>query len=341
MKVSLRKLSIGSVKGWGWACGLALALWSGGHARAEQLLLARTLSGGQFQYVVSRGDSLASIGSRYGVDTSVLAEQNGRKGRPRLKPGTVLWVDTRHIVPADIDDGILINVPQRMLFLLSGGNPSLAFPVAAGKSDWRTPRGEFSVAEMRKNPVWRVPESIQAEMEDEGKVVRTRVPPGPNNPLGKYFIGLSLSGIGIHGTIQPLSIHHFRTHGCIRLHPDDVAALFDAVSVATPGKIIYAPVLMAQLDDGRIFVEANPDIYNLESDPIGQLEALADSRNLRKMVDWRQVRETVERRDGLAREVTVGRECWWNVLPMEMWGLSPLASGLDRSAAGACSSWER
>ena len=143
------------------------------------------------------------------------------------------------------------------------------------------------------------------------------------------------------GTIQPLSIHHFRTHGCIRLHPDDVAALFDAVSVDTPGKIIYAPVLLAQLDDGRIFVEVNPDIYDRESDPIADLEALADSRDLGKMIDWRQVRETVERRDGLAREVTVGRECWWKALPVEMWGLSHLLGGLDRSAAGACSSWGR
>ena len=108
----------------------------------------------------------------------MLAEQNHRKSRSHLKPGTVLWVDNRHIVPADIEDGILINVPQRMLFLLVGGNPSLALPVAVGKSDWRTPRGEFTVAEMRKNPVWRVPESIQAEMEDEGKVVRTRVAAG-------------------------------------------------------------------------------------------------------------------------------------------------------------------
>ena len=60
---------------------------------------------------------------------------------------------------------------------------------------------------------------------------------------------------------------------------------------------------IAPLRKGQIFVEANPDIHNLESDSIGDLEALADCRNLRKMVDWRQVRETVERRDGLAREV--------------------------------------
>jgi hypothetical protein len=45
---------------------------------------------------------------------------------------------------------------------------------------------------------------------------------------------------------------------------------------------------MAQLDNGRIFVEANPDIYDLEADPIADLEALADSRNLSKMVDWGQ-----------------------------------------------------
>src|SRR5262249_39343641 len=156
---------------------------------------------------------------------------------------------------------------------------------------------------------------------EEGKEVKTRVPAGPKNPLGKYFIGLSLDGIGIHGTIQPLTIHHPRTHGCLRLHPDDVAALFGKVAIDTPGQIVYEPALLARLDDGRIFVEADPDIYEREPNPIGDLEALADSRNLSKMIDWRQVRETVERRDGLAREVTVGRACWWNALPMEMWGI--------------------
>ena len=75
---------------------------------------------------------------------------------------------------------------------------------------------------MQRHKEWIVPESIQEEMRREGKDVLTRVPPGPDNPLGRHWIGLSIGGIGIHGTIAPSSVYHFRSHGCIRLHPDDV-----------------------------------------------------------------------------------------------------------------------
>jgi len=176
-------------------CGFLLMLLAGGPARGEPLLLSHIVSGGRFYYVVGRGDSFTSLGSRYGVDPEVLAQANGRAIRSRLKAGDGLWIDNRDIVPADIDDGILINVPQRMLFLLSSGHLIAAYPVSVGRPGWRTPRGEFTVVEKRKDPVWRVPPSIQAEMAAQGKRVRTRVPPGPDNPLGKYWVGLSLDSI--------------------------------------------------------------------------------------------------------------------------------------------------
>ena len=190
----------------------------------------------------------------------------------------------------DIDDGIVVNVPQRMLFVLSSGNLIVAYPVAVGRPGWRTPRGDFTVEEKRKNPVWRVPPSIQAEMAREGKRVRTTVLPGADNPLGKYWIGLSIPGIGIHATTAPSSIYQCRTHGCIRLHPDDAAALFSIVEIGTPGKIVYEPLLMAHLPDGRTLVEANPDIYRLQAeDPIVDLKGLAESRDFGNMVDWQRV----------------------------------------------------
>jgi L,D-transpeptidase ErfK/SrfK len=313
-------------------------LWAAG-AAAGPLILSHKLSGSRFQYIVHKGDSFASIGSRYGVDAAVLAFDNGLESRSRLARESTLWVDDRHIVPADIQDGILINLPQRMLFLLAGGNPAAAYPVAVGKPTWRTPRGDFTVVEMRKDPVWRVPKSIQAEMAAQGKRVRTRVPPGPRNPLGKYWIGLSLSAIGIHGTIVPRSIYHFRTHGCIRLNADDVATLFGMVDIGTPGAVVYHPVMLAQLDDGRIFVEANPDAYDLEGDPLQELRALADSSKLGNMIDWQRVKEALEYEDGLAREVTVGRESQWHDSPLVVVkpGHPPGVVEEEHSAAGNCS----
>src|SRR5207244_4257585 len=59
----------------------------------------------------------------------------------------------------------------------------------------------------------------------QGKPVLTHVPPSPANPLGKYWLGLSIPGVGIHGTNAPSSIYNLQTHGCIRLHPDDIEKL--------------------------------------------------------------------------------------------------------------------
>ncbi len=322
-------------------CGGLLVMLFAISAQCEPLLISHIVSGGRFYYVAARGDTFTSLGSRYGVDSELLARDNRRSARSRLKPGDGLWIDNRHIVPAALDDGLLINVPQRMLFLLSRGHLRAAFPISVGRPGWRTPRGEFTVRELRKNPIWRVPPSIQAEMAAEGRRVRTVVPPGPNNPLGKHWVGLSLDSIGCHGTIAPLSVYHFRTHGCIRLHPDDAAALYSEVDLGTPGEIIYEPVLMARLADGRIFVEANPDAYGLASGGLANLEALADSRHLGNMINWRQVREALERSDGLARDVSFWRTCWWEVLPLGWMGMGPLLGGEQPSIVGNCSNSER
>jgi L,D-transpeptidase ErfK/SrfK len=146
------------------------------------MLLAHMVSGGRFYYSIKKGDSLAALGSRYGVDSGVLAQANGLRAGARLKAGAGLWIDNRHIVPAEIDDGILINVPQRMLFVLSRGHLTAAYPVAIGRPGWRTPRGEFTVVEMRKNPVWRVPPSIQAEMAPGASASGPGFRPVPTTP---------------------------------------------------------------------------------------------------------------------------------------------------------------
>jgi L,D-transpeptidase ErfK/SrfK len=161
------------------------------------------------------------------------------------------------------------------------------------------------VVALRADPSWTVPKSIQREMARQGREVKTKVPPGPGNPLGRYWIGLTLPAIGIHGTAAPRSTYSFRSHGCIRLHPDDLAELFPKVIVGTPVRIIYEPVLLAHLDDGRTFVEANPDIYGLAPHALDDLQALADSSHISNMIDWQQVKEALERKDSVARDVTI------------------------------------
>ena len=172
----------------------ALAAGMSSYASAQGLPpLAHAMVGSESDYTVKRGDSLVSIGARNAVESTTLAAMNGLMPKSRLTPGQTLKIDNRHVVPADLDNGILINLPQRKLFLLTDGRVESNYPIGPGKAAFETPIGSFSVVQMRENPTWYVPKSIQEEWARAGKVVKQAVPPGPKNPLGGYWTGLKLS----------------------------------------------------------------------------------------------------------------------------------------------------
>ena len=268
---------------------------------AAAVLLAQ-IWGGPSEYRVQPGDSLASVGARLGVDVKFLAELNDLRASQRLVPGSALKIENTHIISSSPDADILINVPQRMLFFFKAGQFSRAYPITAGKASWRTPLGDFTILSMEKNPTWDVPPSIQEEMRRTGKPVLTRVPPSPENPLGKYWIGLSISGVGIHGTNAPSSIYRLGSHGCIRLHPDDIADLFARVQTGIRGRIIYEPVLLTEAD-GEVLLEVHPDGYKRVRDMFARVEALAKARGLADTIDWSLVKEVIRKRDGIAHDV--------------------------------------
>jgi L,D-transpeptidase ErfK/SrfK len=266
---------------------------------------AQAITGAQFDYVVRAKDSLRSISSRFGVARNVLRNLNHLKPEDSVAPGQIVHIDNRHIPPGKIDRGLLINVPQRMLFFFDGGHAVSAYPVAVGKSDWETELGSFTVIRLEKNPTWSVPPSIQDEMEDEGLEVRDSVPPGPDNPLGNRAIHLSMPGYLVHGTNRPLSIYGFRTHGCIRLHPDDVRALYDRLKVGDPGQIVYQPALLASLPDGRVFVEVSRDVYHYGIDATLTVRHLAETANVSDRIDWNAIGSAINQHDGIAIEVDI------------------------------------
>jgi lipoprotein-anchoring transpeptidase ErfK/SrfK len=101
------------------------------------------------------------------------------------------------------------------------------FGVATGQSVYPTPTGTFSIVDMQLNPWWIPPDSAWAKGEQP-------VPPGPGNPLGTRWMGLSTPGVGIHGTPDDASIGYSASHGCIRMHIPDAEWLFHHVKLGTP-----------------------------------------------------------------------------------------------------------
>jgi L,D-transpeptidase ErfK/SrfK len=278
----------------------------GASARRVSPISTRT-TGGPFQYEVVAGDSLVSLGARYGIDPREIALANGLKPGGAIAPGLTLRLDSRHIVPVFEDDVVLvINVPQRMLFF-SDNALVAGFPVALGRRDWPTPMGDFSVVAKEENPTWDVPASIQAEMLREGRTVVQQVPPGPTNPLGAFWLGLSLGSVGVHGTNAPLSIFRHATHGCVRMHPDDIALLYPLVPVGARGRIVYEPILLAQTPEG-IFLEAHPDVYRrMTTDALSLVQESAAAPGISSEIAWAEAAKVLQARRGIASPVDLNR----------------------------------
>ena len=106
------------------------------------------------------------------------------------------------------------------------------FRVATGQSSYPTPIGQFEIIVKQRNPWWYPPAgSAWAEGEEP-------VPPGPGNPLGTRWMGISSPYVGIHGTLDSCSIGYSASHGCVRMLIPEVEWLFERVDVGTPVFIV-------------------------------------------------------------------------------------------------------
>ena len=271
------------------------------------------LVGGESFYTVERPESLRMVAAKLGVSVKQLVALNDVDPKKRLEPGQELRFNNLKIVPKKVANGLIINIPDRTLYYFRGGKLAKSIPVAVGKASkkkdeqtipWQTPTGKFKVTAKAKDPVWRVPPSIQAEMAEQNKKVLEVVPPGKGNPLGQYAIRTSLSGIMLHSTNLPASIYGFNSHGCIRLMPKEMEGFFKEVRVNTPGEIIYKPVKLTVTAGGRVYLEVHPDIYEKVKDLEKESKRLIGASKVDQRVDWDKVRRVVRRKNGVAEDVT-------------------------------------
>jgi lipoprotein-anchoring transpeptidase ErfK/SrfK len=122
---------------------------------------------------------------------------------------------------------IVIRRGKNELRYYRGAQLMRKFGVATGQAVYPTPTGSFAIVDKQLNPWWLPPDSPWAA----GK---KPIPPGPGNPLGTRWMGLSAPGVGIHGTPDDASIGYSASHGCIRMHIPDAEWLFHHVKLGTP-----------------------------------------------------------------------------------------------------------
>jgi lipoprotein-anchoring transpeptidase ErfK/SrfK len=150
------------------------------------------------------------------------------------EPVTVPVVSTAPTITRDnFGPVIVIRRGEHRLWLYRGDRLWKTFGVAVGQPSYPTPIGRFEIVVMWPNPWWFPPASPWAQGSSP-------IPPGPGNPLGTRWMGLSAPGVGIHGTPDPASIGYSASHGCIRMLIAQAEWLFQHVTVGTPVFIVRA-----------------------------------------------------------------------------------------------------
>ena len=144
-----------------------------------------------------------------------------------------LGLDTLKPKVTSIDLGtavVILRESKRLLYFVDAKFVRW-FGVATGQAAYPTPLGDYEIVNMQRNPWWYPPPSPWAADEEP-------VPPGPGNPLGTRWMGISAPYVGIHGTPDAASIGYSASHGCIRMRIPDAEWLFRRVELGTPVFII-------------------------------------------------------------------------------------------------------
>jgi lipoprotein-anchoring transpeptidase ErfK/SrfK len=171
------------------------------------------------------------LGERFHISPSLLARIN--RGKSLSKAGEEIMVPNvgrEYSVPAD---NVVVSKNNRTVSAISADGKLLAqYPATIGSEHDPLPLGDWKITEVQHYPWFHYnPELFwDAKLKD----AKAKLPPGPNNPVGVVWIGLSKEHYGIHGTPEPSRIGHTESHGCIRLTNWDAEELSKMVKVRTP-----------------------------------------------------------------------------------------------------------
>ena len=212
---------------------------------------------------VKGSETLLDIARRYGLGYGEIAAAN-----PGIDPwvpgdGTQVVLPTQFILPSGPRRGIVLNLAQLRLFYFptpARGKPAqvITQPVGIGTDYASTPLGETRIVRKAVSPVWRPSRDIREEHVADGHWLAAEVPPGPDNPLGKFALYLALKGnYLIHGTNKPWGVGMRVSHGCIRLYPEGIESLYSQVPVGTAVRIVDERLLLGTRD-GKLYVQAYP-----------------------------------------------------------------------------------
>ena len=181
--------------------------------------------------------ALELAAERYHASENLLRRLNPEIDWTSLLPGTTIVVPALgRVAIAGTATRAIIRLADRELELFDADSRVIAhFPVSIARMAEKRPVGELEVTVVARDPNYTFNPEVFPESAEARELGRKLIiPPGPNNPVGRAWIGLNRPGYGIHGTPDPEKIGRTESHGCFRLANWDAVTLLDRVYVGMP-----------------------------------------------------------------------------------------------------------
>ncbi|MGQ9659399.1 MAG: L,D-transpeptidase family protein [Thermochromatium sp.] len=217
--------------------------------------------------------------------------------------GTQVLVPAFYVLPNAPRQGIVINRAEKRLYYYPPNNPNEVriYAITVGKESMGTPLGNFEIIEKRQDPVWTPGPQVRANYAARGKILPPTVPPGPDNPLGRYAMRLSNPDYLIHGTNQPWGMGLEVSGGCIRMYPEAIEELYGMAELKTPVTIIDQPYKYGWLGDD-LYLEVQTGEKSVRQDYRSVIpESVANAEGV--TIDWKAVERAVAEDSGVPQLV--------------------------------------
>jgi L,D-transpeptidase ErfK/SrfK len=244
---------------------------------------------GLMQVTYSRGeDTLFDIARRFDLGIDEVTHAN-----PGVDPwlpgdGTRILLPTQFVLPDAPHDGLVINIAALRMFYFpkpAKGEQRvvMTFPLGIGKIGWATPTGTTKIVSKRTDPIWTPPASVRKEHEEDGDPLPAQVPPGPDNPLGRFAMNLGWPTYLIHGTNKPAGVGLRASHGCIRMLPEDIAAIYEDIPVGMKVTVVDQSLLY-RWQGGALYVQSYPPHAKSEEEESAGKQPVFNEAMLAKMM---------------------------------------------------------
>jgi len=214
-------------------------------------------------HVVVGDETFIDLARRYKLGYVELVAANPMIDPWVPKEGQEITLPTAHILPTAPRKGIIVNLSTlRIYYFPRDGGEIQTWPIGVGRLGLSTPIGRTNVVRKRTNPTW-VP-TKEARLNNPN--LPAAVPPGPNNPLGRFALDLGWPTYLIHGTNKPAGVGRRVSRGCIRMYPEDIEVLFERATIGTVVTVVDEPAKLGW-HDGELFLEVH-----VTKDEIDQIE---------------------------------------------------------------------